>query len=148
LRALQALSRAIERNRVSPTLEELAEAMGLRSKSAVQRHVIRLGELGLVSFLRTGRRHVAAHSVQLTEAGRRALFKYEARRTSPIFHGTRELALTAGELGLARAVDVPVDAFLCRTEPDRVILRCTDAAERDFWADVILDALAEKGGLE
>lgn len=71
LRAIEAYTRC---HGSGPTLRQLAQELRLRAHSAARHHVLRLGELELITYELTGRKgQIAARTMKLTEDGKREL---------------------------------------------------------------------------
>lgn len=72
--ALAAIDSFTRRSGSGPTMRQLAAVMRLKAHSAARHHVVRLGELELITFERVGRtRQIAARTIRLTPAGKREL---------------------------------------------------------------------------
>ncbi len=81
LTALSAIDRYCDSCGSGPTLRKLAELMGLAAQTSARFHLLRLEELRLVRFGRTrAKRRIAAHTVQVTEAGKRQLARCSQSR--------------------------------------------------------------------
>ena len=130
-----------------PTLREIAQALGLRAVSAARVHVLRLGELGLVTHLRVGkRRYSAARTLRVTAKGKAALERYAAWMGSGLVCGKREVRLTDAQYRKLKHSDVPLSSFRQRAEGRYTIVVFGNWRERDYWAGEMLTVLGEKNG--
>lgn len=139
---LQVIDRWVQAHGMGPTMQEIASQIGVSSHTTAQHHVQKLLASGLLTCERTGpARHVASRTLRLTAAGHSWLARRRRLSASPLLVGERELALDAQAVRAARRAGMPLDAFRTRVEADRIVIRLADRADRDFWAELILDEL-------
>ena len=144
-----ALKTILKFNRVDrrPSLREIAEQMGLRAVSAARVRVLRLAELGLVTYERVGSHgHAAARSIRLTQAGYEAFAEYNAWWAAGILLGKREVQLTDEQYHKVLASNVPLSAFHLRAEGEYTIVVFRNWVERDFWAGEMMGVLGFRDG--
>ena len=128
-----------------PTYKELRQALGLSSDSSVQYRVQVLAELGWLTYsLSRGKGNLASRSLRLTDAGAQVLSQYSMLYTSHLLRGELQLALNTRELALAGEIHLPFDTLHLRGERDKYIITFNARAERDLWARLLLQAMAQK----
>lgn len=142
LAALVVIHAHVERYGSGPLLRELAEQLGLFSKSTARRHVLRLEEAGMVTYERVGRlQQMAARTLRPTERGRSVVERWQTLRDSATPSGKYTLSLGEKELAAARRAGLPLQALPTAIHNGRTLVRFEDRAERDFWATLILEDL-------
>jgi hypothetical protein len=145
IRTLDAIHTYVERHGAGPTLRELAAALGLRAVSAAHRRVLALEALGLVTCERTpGKQQLAARTLRLSPRVAELRARSLRLRASRLLRGERELVLGPQAQAVAERLGVGALRLHVTSWGTLKILSFPDRAERDVWADLILDELDHK----
>lgn len=134
-----------EKGALRPTLREVTARMGLHAVSAARRHMMRLEEVGLVTFQRVGpRKFLAARSIRLTDTGVARLERARVLAASGIYVGSCEVRLTDNQYRVLKESEVPVELFPRRPVGRYLVLEFQNWVEREFWAEQIFEVLGIK----
>lgn len=145
LRALAAIDALARGGGAGPILREVAAHLGLTAVSTVHHHVVALERKGLVTFdLTPRRRRAASRTLRVTDRGHRVLASFARLRTTNILRGDRELVLDAHALEVAKKIKLPLNGFRLPGIKRQTVVRFRHEQERDDWAVLLLQALAEE----
>jgi SOS-response transcriptional repressor LexA len=145
IETLAAIYKLAQQRGAGPTLDELAQELGLAGGSSAQYRIRILERMGWLTYARTRHRFLSSHSLRLTDKGQHMLAQYQWLYTSHILRGEMELVLTGTEFAIAQEIYLPLDTLQIRTEKDKHILVFTAEAERDLWARLLLQAMERRG---
>lgn len=146
IETLAAVISLTEQRGAGPTLDELAQELGLAGGSSAQYRVQILERMGWLTYARTrSHRVVSSHTLRLTDTGRYMLTQYQRLYTSQLLRGELELELTGAELAIAQEIHLPLDTTETHSEKGKIILVLTSKAERDLWARLILQEMERRG---